>query len=292
MAGSNYPALVAIYQRAIEHARGRGGRKVLPAAFGPGGRESLRPPKVSVAGVGISKTSYADAAERICDWAARGESRYVCITSAHGVVTARGDKTFRGILNSADIVAPDGMPVVWTMRASGGTGQRQVCGRTLMLHACAAAAERRLPVYFYGAVDSTLQLLSDNLSRKFPKLRIAGAFAPPFRPLTDAEDADVVRRIDESGARIVFVGLSTPKQEIWIHEHCGRLSAVMIGVGAAFDFHAGTLRQAPAWMQRCGLEWLYRLVAEPRRLWRRYAKIVPTFGAIALAQILRNERGS
>jgi N-acetylglucosaminyldiphosphoundecaprenol N-acetyl-beta-D-mannosaminyltransferase len=278
---------VATDQALIDHPRELDATPVPPAAEGP----LSPPPKVPVAGIGASRTSYTTAARLICDWAERRESRYVTVTSAHGIVMARSDRRIRDILNSADLVTPDGMPVVWTMRMSGAAGQARVYGPTLMLHACAAAAERGVPVYFYGAVDSTLELLSDNLTRKFPGLRIAGAFAPPFRPLTRTEDADVVRRIRESEAGIVFVGLSTPKQELWMAEHVGSLKSVLIGVGAAFDFHAGTLRQAPAWLQRRGLEWLFRLFVERRRLWRRYARIVPMFGAMALAQILRNDRG-
>jgi exopolysaccharide biosynthesis WecB/TagA/CpsF family protein len=288
-AEANYPQLMAIYERAIENARGgrrrrRASAGDTPAVGGDG------PPRVNVAGASVSRVSYASAARTIAAWAERQESRYVCITSAHGIVTARGERDFRKTLNSADMVTPDGVPVVWTMRLAGAHRQRRVYGPTLMAHVCRMCAERGLPIFLYGATAETLARLGVGLTRRFPQLKIAGSHAPPFRPLTEDEDRETVERVNASGARVVFVGLSTPKQERWMHAHRGRVQAVMIGVGAAFDFHAGTLRQAPPWMQRAGLEWLFRLMVEPGRLWRRYLKIVPTFGAVALTQIIRDPR--
>jgi N-acetylglucosaminyldiphosphoundecaprenol N-acetyl-beta-D-mannosaminyltransferase len=295
----NHAMLMDIYAKAMARRCTTGfqpvrtGRMpVLPAAAGrPCGASPSRPGTVDVAGVGVSRTSYEDAAARIGAWASRGEARYVAVTSAHGIVTARRDPAFRDVLDSADMVVPDGTPVVWTMRLSGAPGQRRVYGPTLMEHVCREAAARSLPVFLYGTTEATLSRLSRSLAARFPGLRIAGTHAPPFRPLTPEEDARVVELIRGSRARVVFVGLSTPRQELWMRGHAGRLDAVMIGVGAAFDFHAGTLSEAPRWMQSAGIEWLYRLLMEPARLWRRYAGVVPRFAGLALLQVLRGPGG-
>ena len=285
-ADANYHKLVDIYERAIENARalGRGRRR-------PSGRHSTAcsddgPPKLTIAGAKISCVSCESVTERVGAWAARHESRYICVSPARGVVTAWHDREFRRVLNSADIVTPDGVPVVWSMRLLGARGQQRVYGPDLMLHVCRLCAGKGWPVFLYGSTEDVLKKLEANLSKRLPALRVAGSYAPPFRPLREDEDRETVDRINSSGARVVFVGLGMPKQDRWMHEHVGRVRAVMIGVGAAFDFHAGTLRQAPGWMQRTGLEWLFRLIVEPRRLWRRYLRVVPTFAALAVLQIL------
>ncbi|MCB1022596.1 MAG: WecB/TagA/CpsF family glycosyltransferase, partial [Acidobacteria bacterium] len=194
------------------------------------------------------------------------------------IVTSRGDRGVREILNGADIATPDGMPVVWAMRSLGVKDQTRVYGPTLMLEMCRDAAANGHKIFLYGSSPQCIEKLTANLSAKFPALPIAGAFSPPFRPLTAEEDADVVRMIRDSGAEIVFVGISTPKQERWMADHVSSLpGTIMVGVGAAFDFHAGLLSQAPPWMQRNGLEWFYRLCAEPKRLWRRYVLETPRF---------------
>ena len=174
------------------------------------------------------------------------------------------------VINGADLAAPDGAPVAWRLRMPGFARQQRINGPDLMWKCCAGAAEEGLPVFLYGSTPATLRHLCAYLAREFPRLTIAGCYAPPFRPLTPKEDAQVVRVIEESGARVVFVGLGCPKQEVWMAAHRGRIRAVMIGVGAAFDYHAGVVRRAPRWMRDAGLECLHRLVSEPRRLWRRY----------------------
>jgi N-acetylglucosaminyldiphosphoundecaprenol N-acetyl-beta-D-mannosaminyltransferase len=184
---------------------------------------------------------------------------------------------FREIMNSADLVTPDGMPLVWALRLLGARHATRVYGPDLMLHILEAAAREGLPVGFYGADPRTLGMLTENVRRRVPALRIAYAFSPPFCPLEREEDESIVREIEASGARILFVGLSTPKQERWMAAHRGRVDAVMLGVGAGFDFLAGTKPQAPRWMMRAGLEWLFRLLTEPRRLWRRYLRHNPRF---------------
>ena len=281
------------------------------------------PARMRILHVGVSRVSCESATRAVLSWAEAGESRYVCVVSAHGFVAARPrcratsegpdaarpdaprSREFREILNEADMVTPDGMPVVWLMRACGppghsARGQTRVYGPDLMLHVCRECASAGVPVFFYGATDRTLSRLESRLLERLPHLAVAGRYAPPFRPLTPEEDAEVVGRIRESGARVVFVGLSTPKQERWMRDHVKTddsrtdrvIHAVMIGVGAAFDIHAGNVRAAPGWMQRSGLEWFYRLLSEPRRLWRRYAVVVPTFAAMALAQLVRGRESA
>lgn len=238
----------------------------------------------------VDATSYADATGRVLAWARAGESRYVCVATVHMVMEAYDDPSFRRVVNDGDLVTPDGMPLVWMLRALGVRGQERVYGPDLTLHVCRAAALGSVPVGFYGGHPDALDSLLRNLRTRFPQLQVAYAFSPPFRPLTQEEDARVVEEINSSGARILFVGLGCPKQERWMAAHRGRVRSVMLGVGAAFDFHAGRVRQAPRWMQSAGLEWLFRLAMEPRRLWRRYAKHNPRFAVLALAQLLGMRR--
>jgi N-acetylglucosaminyldiphosphoundecaprenol N-acetyl-beta-D-mannosaminyltransferase len=193
------------------------------------------------------------------------------------VMEAFDDPTFRGIVNAADRVTPDGVPLVAALRRLGIPGAQRVYGPTLMPQVCARAEAQRLRVGFYGGTPEVLAAMSRALLARFPQLDIAFAFAPPFRPLTPAEDATVTQAIRAAGVQILFVGLGCPKQERWMAAHRDSLRCPMLGVGAAFDFIAGAKRQAPAWMQRIGLEWLFRLATEPRRLWRRYLIGNPRF---------------
>ena len=238
-----------------------------------------------ILGMRVDPTSYEEATEKVLAWAAAGESRYVCVANVHMVMEAHDDPSFRALVNAADLVTPDGMPLVWMLRKLGYPHQERVCGPELTSRVCAEAARRGVPVGFYGGHPEALEALVRNLGARFPGLRVVYAYSPPFRPLTPEEDEKVTEEINASGARILFVGLGCPKQEWWMAEHKGRVRAVMIGVGAAFDFHAGRVRQAPVWMQRAGLEWLFRLVQEPRRLWRRYLKHNPRFLLLAFLQL-------
>jgi N-acetylglucosaminyldiphosphoundecaprenol N-acetyl-beta-D-mannosaminyltransferase len=233
----------------------------------------------------VDPTSYEEATEKVLAWAAAEESRYVCVANVHMVMEAHDDPSFRALVNAADLVTPDGMPLVWMLRKLGYPHQERVCGPELTSRVCAEAARRGAPVGFYGGHPEALKALVRNLSARFPGLRVVYAYSPPFRPLTPEEDERVTEEINASGARILFVGLGCPKQEWWMAEHKGRVRAVMLGVGAAFDFHAGRVRQAPVWMQRAGLEWLFRLVQEPRRLWRRYLKHNPRFLLLSFLQL-------
>jgi N-acetylglucosaminyldiphosphoundecaprenol N-acetyl-beta-D-mannosaminyltransferase len=234
----------------------------------------------------VDPTSYAEAAGRVLDWARRGESRYVCVATVNNVIESLDRADFRAIMNGADLVTPDGMPLVWGLRLLGARRATRVYGPDLTPALLEAAARERIPVGFYGATPGVLSKLQHAVRRRWPAVEIAYAWAPPFRPLTGEEDERVTGDINESGARILFVGVSTPKQERWMAAHRGRVRAVMLGVGAAFDFLAGSKPQAPRWMMAAGLEWLYRLLSEPRRLWRRYLTQNPRFLAHFSLQLL------
>jgi N-acetylglucosaminyldiphosphoundecaprenol N-acetyl-beta-D-mannosaminyltransferase len=201
----------------------------------------------------------------------------VCVATVHMLMEAFDDPAFQRIVNSADRVTPDGVPLVRALQMLGIPRAQRVYGPTLTPIACERAEELGLPVGFYGGTPEVLDALLRELSARFPKLRVPLVHAPPFRPLSESEDAAVVDAIDAAGVKILFVGLGCPKQEAWMAAHRESLRCTMVGVGAAFDFIAGAKRQAPRWMQSRGLEWLFRLLAEPRRLWRRYLIGNPRF---------------
>jgi N-acetylglucosaminyldiphosphoundecaprenol N-acetyl-beta-D-mannosaminyltransferase len=224
-----------------------------------------------ILGMKVNPLTYSRAADQIERWLASGGTRFVSICSVNNVVAALRSPNLMKIENSADMVTTDGMPLVWHLRRKGHRDCARVYGPTLMLQVLERATQKDVPVYFYGCTDDVLEKLGRNLLEKFPGLKIVGMFAPPFRGLTEEENAEHVQAINDSGARLVFVGISTPKQEFWMHRNRPVLeNCVMLGVGAAFNFHAGLVRQAPAFIQRIGMEWFFRLVMEPRRLWRRY----------------------
>ena len=219
---------------------------------------------------GIHQTTYTDACDRIQTLAQANQSSYIIAANVHVVMTAYWQKHYRQILEKAALITPDGKPLVMGMRWLGARYQPRVYGPDLMLAWCDRAQKNNLSIYLYGSSTKTLQRLSDNLSQQFPHLRIAGTHSPPFRPLTLEEESTDVERIHRSGASVVFVGLGCPKQEEWMYRQLGKLNAVMVGVGAAFKFHSGEVTQAPEWMMKYSLEWLFRLYQEPKRLWSRY----------------------
>jgi N-acetylglucosaminyldiphosphoundecaprenol N-acetyl-beta-D-mannosaminyltransferase len=245
----------------------------------------------SVLGSHIDAMDWDECLKRIMDWAAAGVSGYVCLCNVHSVVTARREPAFRHIIAAADLAAPDGAPVAWCLRRMGFRGQPRISGPDLMWKSIARAAVERQPVYLYGGNPETLQRLAERLKREFPALKLAGCHSPPFRSLTSGEDEAIVREIGRSGARLVFVSLGCPRQEAWMADHRGRIGAVMIGVGAAFDFHAGVAKRAPSWMRNAGLEWAHRLLSEPRRLWRRYLVTNTLFCAYLLGDRLGLRHG-
>jgi N-acetylglucosaminyldiphosphoundecaprenol N-acetyl-beta-D-mannosaminyltransferase len=227
-----------------------------------------------VLGMRVDATSYEDASQRVVRWAYDGRSAYVCVATG------------------ADLVTPDGRPLVWALRSLGVRDATQVRGTDLTTHVVERAAREGIPIGLYGGTPDLLKTFVRILERRYPGVRVVCQIAPPFRPLTPEEDETVTKEIVSSGARILFVGIGCPKQERWMEAHKDRIPAVMIGVGAAFDFHTGRVRQAPGWMQAAGLEWLFRLLMDPRRLWKRYAKHNPRFVVLFLRQLLGLRFGS
>lgn len=239
-----------------------------------------------VLGVPIHRISWADALARISHWSANRESRVVCVCNVHSVVTASQDAAFGRVVSEADMATPDGAPVAWMLRRLGHHGQQRINGPDLMWRYCEQAQGRAEPIFLYGSTEETLAALKLKLLAAFPALTIE-VLSPPFRALAPHEDAAIVDKINASGAGVVFIGLGCPKQELWMAAHRGRVKAVMIGVGAAFDYHAGTIKRAPKWMQDCGLEWFHRLASEPRRLLKRYLVTNMHFVLGASRQLLR-----
>jgi len=254
--------------------------------------ELTLPQARSILGLRVDGTSYADAAARVITWARAGESRYVCVATVANVMEAVDSEEYRRMMNSADLVTPDGMPLVWGLRRLGVREATRVYGPDLTPVVLAAAEREDVPVGFYGGSPETLCRLLREVSRRFRRLRVVFAWSPPFRPLSPEEDERIVAEIGKSGARILFVGIGAPKQERWMAAHRGRVPAVMLGVGAAFDFLAGVKPQAPRWMQSSGLEWLFRLLTEPRRLWRRYLRQNPRFVLRFSLQLLGTARSA
>jgi len=209
-------------------------------------------------------------AERILEKARYPHVAYVCVANVHMIVTAERDQSFRKIMNHASIVTSDGMPLVWVLRMQGHKQAERVAGPDLTVKLCERTQDEGIPVYFFGGTTETIEKLKKAVAMRFPRLRVVGYEAPPVLPQHPEVDPKVVARVRASGARIVFVGLGCPKQEFWMEAYSKELNAVLIGVGAAFDFLAGTKCRAPVWMQKSGLEWLFRLASEPGRLWKRY----------------------
>jgi len=242
--------------------------------------------KIPVLGTPLNITSYQDSTTNIIRWAKELQSRYICIANVHVLMEAYDSTAYQEVINHADLITPDGMPLVWMLRMKGIKDQTRVYGPTLMLHVLERAEKEHIPVGFYGSDDKTLNKLVSRLRERFPSLLVAYVFSPPFRNLDNREDTEIIKEITDSNTRILFVGLGCPKQELWMAEHKGKFSAIMLGVGAAFDFHAGNKPQAPTWMQAIGMEWLFRLLHEPRRLAKRYLYNNPRFILLALLELM------
>ncbi|MEN8242910.1 MAG: WecB/TagA/CpsF family glycosyltransferase, partial [Chloroflexota bacterium] len=211
---------------------------------------------------------------------------YICVTPAHGVMDCYHDPSLKTIFNHSGMTTPDGMAIVWLLKLYGHKHVSRVYGPDLMLAACEAGLEKGWRHFFYGGNPGVADRLAERLTDLFPAINIAGTYSPPFRPLSLDEEKQVTENIRAAKADIVWVGLSTPKQELWMSQFVDRLAVpVLVGVGAAFDFLSGTKKQAPRWVQRTGLEWLFRLLSEPQRLWRRYIQY-PKFAILSLAQLL------
>jgi len=252
--------------------------------YGPATHAGGAPEHRFILGMRVDATSYPDTLRRVLDWGRRGESRYVCVATAHMAMEAYDSPIFRQAVNAADLVTPDGMPLVWGLRLFGVKQATRVYGPDLTPLLLEGAARMRLRVGFYGGTPRALDRMIEIVTRQCPGLEVAFANSPPFRPATPEEDRAADHQIVQSGTRILFVGLGCPKQERWMAERAGRLPVVMVGVGAAFDFISGLKPQAPRWMQNAGLEWLFRLCSEPQRLWRRYLQHGPRFVVLFFLQ--------
>ncbi len=243
--------------------------------------------RVNILGVGISAINMGLAREAILTALQRRAKGYVCVTGVHGVIESQRDPQLRSIHNRAFLCTPDGMPMSWIGRWRGYRQMDRVYGPDLLLDICSISAEHGITHFFYGGANGVADCLVQRLQAQFPGLRVVGTYQPPFRPLNDAEAADLQQRLAAVRPDILWVGLSTPKQERFMAEYLPKLEVtLMVGVGAAFDIHAGQLRQAPRWMQRHGLEWVFRLACEPRRLWRRYFRNNPLFVLLLCGQAL------
>jgi N-acetylglucosaminyldiphosphoundecaprenol N-acetyl-beta-D-mannosaminyltransferase len=244
-----------------------------------------------VFGVNVSATSYDQVIAWCLDRAARNEGGCIDLMPVHGLISAVQDPKYRAMMNAFDVIAPDGQPVRWALNFFHKANLTdRVYGPELTRRLCGAAADAGVPIYLYGSSPEVIETLSANLLKWFPKLIIAGKESPPFRPLTKEEDAEVIARINASGAKLVFLGTGCPKQEIFAYNHRDSIHGVQLCVGAAFDFHAGKKKIAPAWMQKRGLEWLFRLCSEPRRLWKRYLVTNSIFVGLVLREMLVKRR--
>lgn len=218
----------------------------------------------------IDAIGWDEVVSRIASWAAHRQSRVVALCNVHSVVTASQEPAFQTVLSQADLALPDGAPVAWALRREGFSEQQRINGPDLTWRYLQVAEQLGQSVFFYGSTQDTLDRLLVTIKASFPKLKIVGMESPPYRELSEEEDQAYVDQINQSGANVLFVGLGCPKQEAWMAAHRGRIKAVMLGVGAAFDYHAGTIQRAPVWMQKIGMEWFHRLLSEPRRLFKRY----------------------
>jgi N-acetylglucosaminyldiphosphoundecaprenol N-acetyl-beta-D-mannosaminyltransferase len=258
-------------------------------AFDVPAAAAVPPPSADLLGVPLALTDYT----RTMDWIdatiqERGKG-YICVAAVHTVMVCQEDEELRQAVLNSDLTVPDGQPLVWAMNALGNKLSSRVYGPELMARHCERSATTGARIFLYGGSNQgALVQLALNLRRRYPGVRIVGGYAPPFRPLTAEEEDAIVAEINASGADIVWVGIGVPKQEKWMAAMRGRLDApVLVGVGAAFDFHAGRVAQAPNWIQAMGMEWAFRLSREPRRLWKRYATYNPKFVAGFVLQYLR-----
>lgn len=259
-------------------------------------RAKLKPPQellptLNVTGFPISILSFNDQVSVIVQWAYHKLSRVVCVSNVHMLMEGHWRPEFAQVLREADLLTPDGMPLVWMTSLIGKKRRERVAGMELMLALCQQAEAVGIAVFLLGSTDERLAKVRHNLSRDFPRLHVAGAISPPFRPLSDDENESVVEEINVSKAGLVFVALGCPKQEQWMFQNRGQVRATMVGLGGVFSVYAGAQQWAPRWIRRFGLEWCYRLMQEPSRLWKRYASTIPPFLWLAFRQIIELKLG-
>ncbi|MBL8180411.1 MAG: WecB/TagA/CpsF family glycosyltransferase [Blastocatellia bacterium] len=241
--------------------------------------------RVRVVSLSVDVVTLESVIERCVKLSDKGGG-YVCFSTVHMVMEGHDDASFARIVNSADIVVPDGMPLVWVQKRTGRREAERVRANDLMTELCLYAEANGRSVGFYGAAPEVIDDIKKRIEREMPNLKVAYAYSPPYRALTDEEDSEVTDEINRTKPDFLFVGLGCPKQERWMNAHRDRLSTVSLGVGASFDFFAGNVRECPPWIGRLGLEWLYRLTQEPKRLWRRYLILNPRFMALAAKQLI------
>jgi N-acetylglucosaminyldiphosphoundecaprenol N-acetyl-beta-D-mannosaminyltransferase len=249
----------------------------------------ILPPRtnaIGILGIPISVITMKSAVAQIAAWIAAGERKSICVADVHSVMQAQRDEVHREALLGADMVTPDGIPLVWVAKVRGASSMTRVCGADLMAAVCEASLERGWRHYFYGCTDEVLSALVRRLAMNYPGLKVVGTFSPPFRALSPEEDAEIVLGINKCAPDIVWVSLGCPKQEKWMAAHRAQICGTMIGVGAAFLFQSGQAKRAPVWSQKIGLEWAHRLLSEPKRVWRRYLIYAPLFTILVFAELV------
>jgi N-acetylglucosaminyldiphosphoundecaprenol N-acetyl-beta-D-mannosaminyltransferase len=244
-----------------------------------------------VVSLDVDVVSHDSAVERVVRLAKSGRGSYICFGTVHMVMESSDSPEFAARVNAADMIVPDGMPTVWMQRLQKAENPERVRANDLMMLLMARAERDGLKVGFYGGRPEVIDAILERAGHEHPRLEISYSFSPPFRPLTPEEDQDITAKINASGTQILFMGLGCPKQENWMAEHRNRVTCVMLGVGASFDFYAGNVKESPAWLGRLGLEWLYRLTQEPKRLWRRYLILNPRFMWHAARQLITRKTG-
>jgi N-acetylglucosaminyldiphosphoundecaprenol N-acetyl-beta-D-mannosaminyltransferase len=248
-------------------------------------------PTQSVIGFPISAMSFNEQVNTIIQWAEVRMSRMVCVANVHMLMEGHWNAKFAQVLLKADLLTPDGMPLVWIARLMKGQSQDRVAGMELMQALARQAQAKKVSLFLLGAKPEMLLQIRQRLAQEFPGLQVTGMLSPPFRPLSEEEEAAIANEINASGAGLVFVSLGCPKQECWMGKHRGQVKAVMVGLGGAFSVYAGEKQWAPELIRRYGLEWCYRLMQEPRRLWKRYASTIPPFVWLAFKQVVKVSLG-
>lgn len=248
---------------------------------------------VDICNVSVSSVNIDQACEIVDGWVNDRKKVYICVAPVSTIVDCQSDPEYRKVLDNADMITPDGMPLVWVAKIMGDKNIARTYGPDLMLALCEKGQERGYKHYLYGGTESTCSLLKNVLKDKLSNINITGHYAPPFRPAHAQEEGAVIDEINRLAPDIFWVGLGSPKQDYWMCEHRQKLNVpVMIGVGAAFDFIAGVKKQAPRWMQRCGLEWFFRLCSEPRRLWKRYLVGNTRFIYLLIKHVMKGKSGN
>jgi N-acetylglucosaminyldiphosphoundecaprenol N-acetyl-beta-D-mannosaminyltransferase len=246
------------------------------------------PPRINLLGVGIHSVNLESAVSAMEAAVLASRHSYVCVTNVHGVMEAQSNPRLQRAINGAWLTVPDGRPSVWIGRAQGQAQMDQVGGPDLILRFCELSSRRGYTQFLYGGAPGVAEQLKNELCRRYPGLNVVGTYTPPFRPLTEKEEAELQKLMTLTKPDVTWIGLGTPKQELFMAQYLGRLdTTLMVGVGAAFDMHTGKIKDAPAWVKRVGLAWLHRLLQEPRRLWRRYLKSNPAFCLAIALQLLR-----